>query len=57
MRNLETHPYSADEKRVAAFLGERGVGGGDDPIGFILSSYAYVINERNVLKEIVERDR
>lgn len=46
-RDLDKNPYSVDEKRVAEFLFERGAGGGDDPIGFILASYAYLVNERN----------
>ena len=39
VRDLDARPYSADEQRVADFIFERGFGGGDDPIGFILASY------------------
>lgn len=42
-RDIDKQPYSADEKRVVDFLYERGVGGGDDPIGFILASYAFIV--------------
>lgn len=50
MRDMSKHPYSPDEQRVAAFFSERGIGGGDDPIGFLLSSYVLVIEERNALR-------
>jgi hypothetical protein len=49
-RDLDEHPYSSDEQRVADFLYERGVGGGDDPIGFLLASYADVVAERNEMR-------
>lgn len=51
---MRKEPYSKDEQRVADFLNERGVGGGDDPIGFILCSYAFVIEERNALQAQVD---
>lgn len=43
MRNIEENPYTKEEQRVADFIVERSngaVGGGDDPIGFLLASYA-----------------
>jgi hypothetical protein len=39
-RDFETNPYTKDERRVAEYIAGLGVGGGDDPIGFILSSHA-----------------
>jgi hypothetical protein len=43
MRDLTTHPYSTEEQRVVDFLAEAqdddGIGGGDDPIGFMLVSW------------------
>lgn len=48
-RNLDTNPYSEDELRVVQFLADRGCGAGDDPIGFLLASYAYLIEQRNEL--------
>lgn len=41
MRNFDTHPYSLDERRVVAWIQKRApdIGGGDDPIGFLLVSY------------------
>jgi hypothetical protein len=50
MRDFEKRPYTADEKRVAEFFAERGLGGGDDPIGAILAGYAFVLQERDELK-------
>jgi hypothetical protein len=59
-RDFDAKPYSPDEARVAAFLCEAGAGGGDDPIGFILASHAYMAFERNghrdVLKAIANLD-
>ncbi|MEH2517424.1 hypothetical protein V1279_002997 [Bradyrhizobium sp. AZCC 1610] len=51
MRNLEEKPYTLDEQRVAEFLCNKGVGGGDDPIGFLLASYEYLVHERNELRK------
>jgi hypothetical protein len=39
-RDFETNPYTKDERRVAEYIAGLGVGGGDDPIGFILASHA-----------------
>lgn len=46
MRNIEENPYTKEEQRVADFIVERSngaVGGGDDPIGFLLASYALLV--------------
>jgi hypothetical protein len=51
LRDIEKNPYTPEEKRVVDYFWEHGVGGGDDPIGFILSSYAYLVAERNTLQE------
>ncbi len=52
MRDLEKNPYSACEARVAAFLHEMGgIGGGDDPIGFLMASHAALSAERRELLE------
>lgn len=42
MRDLDKNPYSPEEERVAKWLSEKGLGGGDDPIGFMLTSYEYL---------------
>lgn len=51
MRDIEANPYTTDEKRVVDFIWERGAGGGDDPIGFILASYAYLVEKRKELRK------
>jgi hypothetical protein len=48
-RDIEKNPYSQDEARVAKFFFDLGVGGGDDPIGYIISSHRALAAERNVL--------
>jgi hypothetical protein len=39
MRDYDDNPYSPDEERVAKWLSDHGLGGGEDPIGFLLISY------------------
>lgn len=46
-RDLDKNPYSIDEQRVVLFFFERGTGGGDDPIGYILASHQYLAEQRN----------
>lgn len=44
-------PYDASEARVAKWIDDRtGIGGGDDPIGFILASYDLKIAEMNEMR-------
>jgi hypothetical protein len=44
-------PYDANESRVAQWIMDRtGIGGGDDPIGFILASYDYKISEMDAMR-------
>lgn len=50
-RDMEANPYSKDEQRVADFLFSAGVGGGDDPIGFVLSSLSYATAQLNDMRE------
>ncbi|WP_079603048.1 helix-turn-helix transcriptional regulator [Bradyrhizobium erythrophlei] len=49
-RNLKKQPYSPEEKRIVQFIAERDSVGrrcfhGDDPVGFILASYGWLIKE------------
>ena len=57
MRDLCTHPYTKDEQRVVAWLVGRSpeIGGGDDPIGFLLASYEYVHAELTHSTMMVDR--
>lgn len=49
-RNFVFMPYSIDERRVAEWLVSRGgIGGGDDPIGFVLASLSYATQEAKLL--------
>jgi len=49
-RNFEERPYTEDEERVARFLSDDvGLGGGDDPIGFVIASHAELARQKNLL--------
>lgn len=50
MRDLDKNPYSEAEQRVAQFFFDRGLGGGDDPIGAILASHQALADDRNELR-------
>jgi hypothetical protein len=52
-RNFDTHPYTPDELRVVAWIQKRApdVGGGDDPIGFLLSSYELLHMDHAALRQ------
>lgn len=51
-RDIDANPYSKDEMRVAKWFVERcDIGGGDDPIGFLLASYETLLNERERLRK------
>ncbi|WP_420237677.1 hypothetical protein ACOBR2_19100 [Telmatobacter bradus] len=52
MRDLNEKPYSREEAEAAKYLDElAGVGGGDDPVGFLIVSHRELIRQRTVLKE------
>ena len=53
MRDLDQKPYTSEEFRVASFFAQRGTGGGDDPIGAMLASYAYVVEQRNRMQAAI----
>ncbi len=51
MRDLDEHPYSEGEAQVAKYLVDlTGIGGGDDPIGFLIASHRELVRQRAVLK-------
>lgn len=53
-RNFTADPYDRSEKRVAQWLHEvGGVGGGEDPVGFMMASYVFLVDERKELKRHV----
>lgn len=54
-RDFGEEPYTADEARVARFLFEIGVGGGEDRIGFILLSHRTLADERNAAKDALRQ--
>lgn len=42
-RDLDKQPYSDDEQRVARYISDIcGIGGGDDPIGFLIASHKHL---------------
>ncbi len=51
-RDFETHPYDRQERRAAKFLSEAGVGGGDDPIGFLIASSSWGAQVRKAMQKI-----
>lgn len=51
-RDMDARPYSADEQRVAKWLCRNTfAGGGDDPIGFLLTSHEYINSLRIKFKD------
>ncbi len=57
MRNLDANPYTADEKRVVAYIvriSEGNVGGGDDPIGWLMASHEMMAADR---RQAIEEGR
>jgi hypothetical protein len=57
-RDFDKNPYSPDEEKVAKWLVERSggnVGGGEDPIGFLMVSYDYLVHQRNQIAEACKR--
>lgn len=51
-RDIDKNPYSPDEARVAKWFCDRGIGGGDDPIGALIALHEYAMSE---IKDIRER--
>ena len=48
MRDFDTHPYSAEELRVATWFSDKGAGGGDDPIGAMIASHESLAAQRKL---------
>lgn len=51
MRDLDEKPYSPEEMKIATYLTElTGIGGGHDPIGFLLASHFELVRQREHLQ-------
>jgi hypothetical protein len=51
MQDLGENPYSPKEAEAARYLMElTGIGGGDDPVGFLIASYRELVRQRTILK-------
>jgi len=56
-RDIVKRPYTYEEMRVVDFiqvLTDNQIGGGDDPIGFILASYGYIQSENQELRRRIQ---
>lgn len=57
-RDFDKNPYSPDEERVAKWLDDKaGVGGGEDPIGFLIASYAYIMHMNKELQRELDHGK
>lgn len=56
-RDTDRYPYSPDEARVARWFFDKGIGGGDDPIGSLIASHEVLAAERKQLRAQVEDAR
>jgi hypothetical protein len=43
MRDIMVKPYSPEESRAAEYICEFGIGGGDDPVGFLIASHRELV--------------
>ena len=51
LRDLDQEPYSPEEAAATEYLVHlTGVGGGDDPVGFLIASHRDLVRQRTVLK-------
>ena len=51
MRDLNEEPYSPKEAETAKYLSDlTGLGGGDDPVGFLIASHREPVRQRAVLR-------
>lgn len=51
MRNMDETRYSPEEAKVASYLTElTGIGGGDDPVGFLIATHFELARKRALLK-------
>jgi hypothetical protein len=55
-RDFEANPYSEQENRVVDYLiglTDGHVGAGDDPIGFLISSHGYIVQQQRESSVII----
>jgi len=53
-RDFDENPYSKDEQRVADYIVEASkgnIGGGDDPIGYLMAAHAHFSDLVKSLRE------
>jgi hypothetical protein len=52
-RDLDLFPYTGDELRVVEYLKKvcPDIGAGPDPIGFLIVSYGYAVQQRNMAQK------
>lgn len=51
MRNLDEKPYSPEEAEAAKYPADlTGIGGGDHPVGFLITSHRELVRQRSVLR-------
>ncbi len=59
-RDFEARPYTPDEARVAKYIVETtDIGGGDDPIGFLMGSHALLAQANSqgiTVRDLLEKD-
>lgn len=53
-RDIETAPYDRQEQRVCAYLQSvaSSLGCGDDPIGFLIASHNFIMNQQKKEKQL-----
>lgn len=51
MRDLDDNLYSPEEVKAARYLVNlTGIGGGDDPVGFLIANHSKLVRQRKVLE-------
>jgi hypothetical protein len=51
MRDLDKEPYSPEESEAAKYQFDLiGIGGGNDPVGFLIASHHELVRQQTVLK-------
>lgn len=56
-RDIVANPYDRQERRVVDYLWSRELGGGGDPVGYLIASRAWSSGEREAFQKIVRTAR